>query len=457
MTAWTRTGQSFLLPNYQIISLFKTADLAAIKKQCPVYCLEEEGESVEKQNTSSIMLQPKAYSFLKSFGTGASLLLYKSSPKVEKICQELSINILSSPSWIRDPFEDKKEFRVLGKKAGLKLIPGETLLIDDLNKKRFKHLVKKYGPELVFQLPDYKVGGGIGTFFIRQRADWREFLGFVDRRRKKGKKLVWLNITKFIKGTTASISACVTKQGIICGLVQIQLVDVEEARAFKARSGVWVGHDWGWKSFSPKVQQKAEKIAKTLGAFMHKKGYKGVFGIDLAIDEQDEVWPVECNARYTAAFPLYSMMQSLNNEPNFDTFHLLEHLKIDYEFDLKALQKVYYQPKQAAHLVMHNQERKWVRVDGDLKAGVYKYIKEKLIWQRPGFSLQDLKDEDEFCLCDRAAIKGRVLKPGERLVRVLFKTKIALSCNRLNTWASGVCQAVYKEYKLKVIPSRTVK
>lgn len=468
VTAWTRTGPAFLLPNYSIVCLLETTDLESIRQKCRVRSLEKDfginPEEVGKQNTSSILGQSKVYSWLKSLEEGASLVIYKSTKKTEKICQELGIRILTNPGDIANPFEDKKEFRVLGRKAGLRLIPGETLLIDDFNGEKYQYFKKKYGPKLVFQLPDYKVGGGIGTLFINSRDDWREFIAFVGRRRKEGKDLIWVNATKFIKGVNASISACATKHGVLCGLVQTQLIDIPEAKAFKGRSGVWCGHDWGcgrmFKSLKGlKVQEKAEKIAKTWGSFMHKKGYKGMFGIDLMIDENEEVWPVECNSRYTGGFPAYAMMQSVYNEVNFDVFHLLEHLEIDYDLDLDKTQKLYRQPKIGAHLVLRNQTRKWVAVQRTVKAGVYKWKMEdgrwKMEWQRQGFAMQDLRGKGEFCLVDRTPLKERVLYPGERLVRVLFKDKIAVSSSRLNDWASGVCKKIYESYELKVIPSRT--
>jgi len=462
VSAFTRTGPAFLLPNYGIICLQDTSDLEAIRKKCKVYCLESDFgidlAKLKKQNTSSIMKIPQVSSLLKSLGKGTSLLVYKSTNKVEKICHKLGIKVLASPCFVRDPFEDKKEFRVLGKKAGLRMIPGETLLIDDFNANQFEVFKRKYGTKLVFQLPDYKIGGGIGTFFVKTRDEWREFKAFVSRRRTEGKALIWVNVTKYITGTAGSITGCVTKNGVLCGLVQTQLIDIPEATAFKGRSGVWCGHDWGFKQFSTKIQRGGEKLCRTLGQFMGQKGYKGVFGIDLAIDEKnEEVWPVECNSRYTGAFPVYSMMQDIYGEPSFDVFHLLEYLEIDYKVDLAKIQEMYRQPKAAAHVIMHNQERKWVKIGGEVKGGVYKFEKGKLVWQRPGFSLQDLQDREEFCLVERAPYKAKILKPGERLVRVLFKDKIALSSNKLNDWASAVCKKIYRAYQLQPIPSRTKK
>lgn len=457
VTAFTRTGPAFLLPHFSILCSFETADLKSIRQVCPVYSLEKDfrAAKLKKQNTSSIIIQPQVYSFLKSLGPETSLSVYKSTKKVEKICQKLGIEILSNPSFIRDPFENKKEFRILAAKAGLKLPPGETLLINKLDEGKYQELVKKYGPELVFQLTDYKIGGGVGTFFVKKKADWRRFKAFVDHRRKRGKKLAWVGITKFIKGEAASISGCVTQYGVLCGLVQTQLIDVPEATIKVNRNGVWCGHDWGFRQFSRKVQEKAEKIAKTLGSFMHKKGYKGVFGLDLVIDEErEEVWPVECNSRYTGGFPVYSMMQRLYGEPSFDAFHLLEFLEIDYDLDFQKIQDLYRQPKIGAHLILSNREGKRVSVEEEVKGGVYKLKNDQLVWQKPGFSLQHLKNKDEFALVDRAAIKGRILKSGERLARVLFRDKIAANGDRLSKKASLICKKIYQRYALKPTEKR---
>lgn len=459
VSAWTRTGPAFLLPNYHIICLLETAELDAIRKKCKVRSftknLSIDPESLAKKNTASILKNKKVQSFLRSLGPHISLLLYKSSKSVEKICRKLDIKILAPGSEIRDPFEDKKEFRILGKKAGLRLIPGETLMINDFNQLKYAEMRQKYGSRLVFQLPDYKVGGGIGTFFIEDDEDYQQAMGFIKRRRRAGKKLIWINVSKRIEGTAGSICACVTRHGVLCSLVQTQLVDVPQARAFAGRSGVWLGHDWAWKTFSLRIQKRAEAVARTLGAYMHQLGYRGMFGVDLVIDEKkEEVWPVECNARFTGGFPAYSMMQVVHGEVPFDAFYLLEFLNLDYDLDLDAMQKQYRKPKIGSHIILHNQERKWVRAGGRVQGGVYRMVDKELVWQRPGFCMQDIENEEEFVICDRCPNKGMVLKPGERLARLLFRTKICQSDDRLLAWAAKLCRRVYRKYELREISSR---
>ncbi len=435
--------------------------MKAIRKKCRVYSFAKnfgiDPLSLRKKNTISILKHKKVRRFLKSLPHSPSLLIYKSSKAVENVCAKMKIPVLANASEIRDPFEDKKEFRVLGKKAGLRMIPGETMLINDLDERKYREMRQKYGTELVFQLPDYKVGGGIGTFFVPNRDKYTQTMAFVQRRRLAGKQLMWVNVTRLIKGIAASICACVTKYGVLCSLVQIQLVDVAEARAFEGRSGVWLGHDWGWKTFSSTVQRRAEKKARILGAYMAKLGYRGMFGLDVVVDDEDQVWPVECNARFTGGFPVYSMMQAVYGEIPFDAFHLAEWLDLDYKINLDQVQEQYRQPKIGAHIILHNQEKKWVKVTREVKSGVYQLREGRLEWLRPGFAFQDLQKPEEFMLCDRVPQKGNVLKPGDRLVRVVFKDKVAIACNQINEWAGQVCKRIYKAYQLKEIPSRTKK
>jgi len=460
VTSFTRTGPIGLLPNYTIMALLETADIDIIRQKCRVIGLEKDlsiqPDQIGRQNTASILKQIKVQEFLTSLGQDLSLLVYKSSPQVEKICLSLGIKILAPQSSIRDPFEDKAQFRILGQQAGLKLIPGETLLIDDLTEAKFSQLRQAYGGKLVFQLTDYKIGGGIGTLFINSFNDYFEAIEFIKRRRAEGKELQTVNVTQFIQGTAASISACVTKQGTLCGLLQTQLIDVPEAKAFKGRSGVWCGHDWGWKQFRSELQLQAEQIATKLGQLMFKRGYKGMFGLDLIVDQvKKTIFPVECNARFTGAFPPYSMLQAKQNLIPFDAFHLVEFLGLDYQLDLTKIQAQYRQPMIGAHLIMRNQTRKWVKINGDLKAGIYKLINNQLVYQRPGFSLADLRQPDELALVDRVPKPGWILKPGERLTRVLFNQPIATSASSLNSWAKQVCRQITASYQLEVIKSRT--
>lgn len=451
--AFERIMPGFFYPKFSIVALFETEDLKRVRKFFPVLTIMKDfgGVLPPQINALHILKNILVQDYIKSLEE-PRLWVYRSTRGVEKICQSLGVDILASPACVRDPFEDKKEFRILGKEAGLKMIPGENLRIDDLEEEKFKIFQKNYGPRLVFQLTDYDVGGGRGTFFVDSKNDFLRFKEFVIKRREK-RELEFVNVCRRIEGVAGSISACVTSHGVLCGLVQTQVIDQPSLCNLEGRSGVWAGHDWS-RRFPNQTQTKAEAIARRLGEFMAKKGYRGVFGIDLAIDGSGEVWPVECNSRVTGAFPPYSMMQIESGEIPMEVFQVLEFLGIPYKIDFGAIQDSYRQKKKAvSHLVMHNLLRKWVRVGGEVKTGVYKVEKEKVEWVRDGFTIFDIKDgEHELVLTNIEAREGSVVNPCFRIGRLLFKRQVTDKGGNLLPEIEEVVKRIYAKFQLSPVP-----
>ena len=199
----------------------------------------------------------------------------------------------------------------------------------------------------------------------------------------------------------------------------------------------------------------------------------------MVVDEAGRVWPVECNSRYTGAFPMYTMMQINNKEIPLDVWHLLEWLGVDYEMDIDEVQKLGRGEKQGAQLLLHNLERKTVTATKTVKAGMYRIAPQPvrraqsfatpldvpsgvspdilrasvtdgaIQYVRPGFSLLDIKSEDEFVLCDRVAGEESVLKPAERLGRLVFKRQVVDEKGSLLPEIREVVRAVYDRYNLR--------
>ncbi len=446
VTAFPRSALGYLLPDYLILCLLETADLEAIRKISKVVSLQKDLKVSlpEKFNTSEMLQLVEAKKFLED--KKASLFLYKASTRSNRLAKEMGLEVLSTPGEIRRVFENKKEFRVEAQKAGLNLVPGETLLVDDLTESKWEGYRKSLGERLVFQLPDYTVGGGLGTFFVKGMEDFKEFRDFVERRREV-REIEIVNVTKYIEGKQASMTGCATKFGTVTSVLQTQVMDQPELAGLAGRSGVWLGHDWHIK-FSEKERLAAEEQCQRWGEYIFKKGYKGIFGLDLVIDEQGGVWPIECNSRYTGAFPVYTMMQLDNGEMPIDVWHLLEWLGVDYEMDISEVQKVAREPKKGAHLVLHNIERKFVTSTKTVKAGVYQVRDEGLEWVRGGFSLMDIKSKEEVVLCDKVMGENSVLKPAERIGRLIFKRQVIDEKGRLLPEIQRLVKQVYSQFEL---------
>ena len=70
---------------------------------------------------------------------------------------------------------------------------------------------------------------------------------------------------------------------------------------------------------------------------------------------------------------------------------------------------------------------------------------------RQGFSLLDIENENEFVLCDRVPTEDMVLKPAERLGRLIFKRRIVTDEGELLDWTRRVVKAVYDKFELAVV------
>lgn len=463
VNAFPRAGIANLVNDYQILCIQESSDLEFIRKKIKTISLKGDIKGrVNKLNTLSLLRHGEVQKYIESLGRNVNLFVYRSSERIEAIADKLGVRILSNRSKIRDVYEDKWEFRGLAEKAGLRIIPGEQMMIDQFGAELFEDMQKKYGPKLVFQITDYKKGGGIGTFFINHLKDFEKFHGYVKRRRKDGRNLQRVNVTKFIEGESASINGCITRYGVLTSLVQRQIVDVRGVVGYYGRSGVFCGHDWG-ERYSEEINKKARKLVKDLGELMRDGGYRGIFGIDLVVNRStNEVSMVECNPRYTGAFPVYSMMQAENGEIPMDAWHLLEQAGVDYEMDFDEVQKSYYQVKWGAQLILHNLERAWVKVGGEVKPGVYQLRRVKSKghivneeWVRDGFTYQDLKSEDELVLTDGVSKQGMKLKPGARMGRVIFKREVMK--NEENELQEEVRRAMidlYQRFKLEKVKKK---
>ena len=335
------------------------------------------------------------------------------------------LRLLSSPGYIRKPLEDKKVFRVEAQTAGIKIPRGENLTLEQLTETRWDQFKQALGEQLVFQLTDYSTGGGQGTFFINNRADWQKFWEFTNSPERK-KELKFVNVCERVAGRAASITGCATRHGVVTGVLQTQIMDQPELVGFRGRSGVWLGHDWNVR-FSETAQLNAEKLCQTWGRHIYQKGYKGIFGLDVVVggaaaSQADEVTAIECNSRYTGAFPVYTMLQLSQGEMPLDVWHLLEWLGLDYDLDLAAVQAVSRQAKPGAHLVLHNLKDEPVKVPGAVKAGVWGI--RPINYLRPGVSLLEIKSDDEFVLCDRIPNQNQIVKPAERMGKLIFKCRV---------------------------------
>ena len=463
ITAFNRIGPALSFSNHEIVCYKWGSDLEALERLCPIHAIQRDfpEEDITKLNTLAILKHPGVTRYLQGLGK-FGIFIYRTTERVDRLCEEHGWRVFANPHRIRDRFEDKRSFFKIVRAIGLPVIPGEQWEIDRVDEDEYLRLTKRVGERLVFQLTDFSLGGGKGTYFVNTLSDFKKFKRSAEERLETS-ELRFVNIVRYVEGVPASITGCVTRHGVLTAVVQTQVMDVPELVKLRERRGIWRGHDWSFGHYSSSIERQADRIAKRLGAYMYQDGYKGIFGVDLAIDKKTQkVYPVECNPRYTGGFPVYSFLQRRVEEIPLDVFQLLEFFDLNYKMDFAAMDASWKQPKEGAHLVLHNKETElWVQATGDLPAGVYRLKRSassvkrsgfELEWVREGVTPLDIHEPNEFVFTDGCPKLGGLVKPHLRCGKLIFGRSILDGrYDRLNDWARAIVESVYHSLDLRPV------
>lgn len=467
-SAWPRIITSYYFPKFKTICLNDSQDDEYIRRMgVDVFSLRKKDPKIEvsPQTPGRILNTELVKKYIKDLNEPFSFLVYKSSTFLEKVCAENGWNFIGNKKDHREIYENKKIFKEILREIGVEAIPGENLLIDDLTDTKFIWYQEKLGQKnLVLQLAEMTYGGGSGTFFIDDVSQLGEFRERVVQIRKnfegKKKKIETVNVAPFITGTSSSISCCATFKGTLSGPIQTQIIDVYQVTAKEpGRSGKYAGTDWSYRKYSTSSQKQADFIAQKFGEYLYKHGYKGIFGIDLIVEESGKVWPVECNPRDTDAFPVVSMLMMDAGCVPLDVFHNLELLGVEYDFDFEEVNNSYkLKPFEASQIIIENRLNSPCYIRGFVKAGVYTLEDQSLKFVREGFSLFDIKNEDEVLIAEGVPKEfgDRGYSVSGRILRMIKRGGIIQKEGLLRDNVSRVVEAIYSQLDLVGVPSGLV-
>ena len=457
--AWPRIVSSYFFPKYEIVSFRDRGENDYISQSgIKIFSVlkNDPRAMIDALSASQIISCPVVDRFLKEKKEIFRLLIYKSNAVLEKVLEEKGWQIIGNKSEVKNQYEDKRIFREVLKKVGIEPIPGKNIRIEELTEEKFVDYQNKFGQKnLVLQLAEVTYGGGSGTLFINDAKDLRIFRQrVVDIREKlegKKKKIETVNICPYINSISSSIGCCATRYGTYCGPIQTQVIDITEVGTNKKnRSGNFAGHDWSFRHWPESIQKQADEIARKFGDYIYTHGYRGIFGLDLLIDEKNnKVWPMECNPRFTDAFPMLSLLYMGVGLIPFDVFHILELLNIDYQIDFEQQQAKYRQRFDYSQILLHNILEEESINTGIFKAGVYRVNNNDLEYLRPGFAPFHLQADNEFLFTEGVPkIPGEIFGDMGRVCRLIKKGPILDKINGLSPNTKQIIELAYSKFKL---------
>jgi len=454
ITAYSRITPAYLLHPYYILTLRKTLDISVLRKKADIFCLEEElGEPVWENgfNSASLLAHPSINKFLINLRDPKYLLLYQSYPELETMARNEGWFRLANPAAIRTRVNERSFFLGMVNELRLNHIPYNISPIDSLYTRDYDHWAKKIGPKFVTQFSEIRQGGGRGTFFIRNKVDYQRLQHRLSGGIWRGIKLLSFTIRKYMEGTAASLTLCLTRHGILFSDLQRQLIDLPYCDDVP-ENGIFCGHSWGDTSWSSHIKDEAIRQARLIGEYLSGLGYKGILGIDLLIDEKEKrVYPLECNPRLTGAFPMLSQLHLKSHIIPMEVFHVLEFLDLPYHINVQEINSQYHAPLKGSHIILFALSGMIRFTKQDMVAGLYECDpdSEKIFYVKEAMDYDEIRNERQFIIIDGPPdTSGKDFgsqDPLFRLCRILFSYPVVDNAGTFSKHAMRVIERIYEK------------
>lgn len=393
-----------------------------------------------KQYGNSVAKLSRSKKFVNSFKSDSKRKFVMYSPLDPPYKINPLAFLMNSPT-IAHAYENKRYFR--DEFADLIRMPEyEICYMSDLDKvSAYAVLEEKYS---AFMLQDEESSGSKGTYAIKNLDEYVVAVKSL-KKYSRGRTIV---VSKFVPGEAASIQVCITKYGIFSGGIQKQLIDSQYLGNTKLEgANKWGGGEVGG-DYPDIIHHQTQEIASIIGSELASHGYRGVFGIDLIITPNNEVYSIEINARLTGYSHIISELQMKNGKIPFMLLHALELGNLKYEVtDTTALPSSNRYKKRASLMILNNTLDEELVLKHYIRPGMYKQVGNKVEFIKDSFTLQSLKGEDTMLIMSRHA-QGDGVERGRRILKVMKYGKVMAKDGDLNAKGRATIEAIKNTFEL---------
>lgn len=392
--------------------------------------------SLKTAGLKNLMRSKRFAEYVKSEGKRKYVLYSPFAPpyKVNPL-----VYLMNSPT-IAHAFENKRYFR--DEFADLIRMPEYIIRhLGELDKAASYHELKEELGSFVMQ--DEESSGSKGTYMIHTQDDYLKAVRAL-KKYSQGRSIV---VSKFVKGETCSIQVCITKYGVFSGGIQRQLLASKHLCDPKSDGGAkWCGGELG-ADYPEFVQHQAREIASVVGSELASHGYKGIFGVDLIVTPDDNVYAIEINARHTGYSFLISDMQLKEKRIPFILLNLLELGNYDYEVtDSDALPSSWSYKRPVSYMIINNKSEDEITLTSEVKPGIYTITSDGLVFKKPAHSLTQLTTKNEVLILSRFT-KGSVIGGSKRILK-LVRLGTCMKSGDLNKDNQQLVAKVTKHFNL---------
>lgn len=281
---------------YYIVSNKTTASLE-FHARAPDNIVLIEGEDI--LDTHELLERPEARDLIKK--TRGNVLVFKNTPLIERICEREKLNLLNPSATLAQKVEDKiSQIAWLGELAAF-LPPHEITACKELRYDKQPYIIQFNHAH-----------SGEGTALVKNKAEL-ELLRkkFPNRDVRK---------TDFIAGPIFTNNNIVTDSGVLRGNISYQITGLHP---FTDLPFSTIGNDWGLPKIllSKEQRMRYTEIAEKIGEKLRREGWRGLYGIDVILDEETrDIRLLEVNARQPASTTFESVLQQETDKEGVTVF-----------------------------------------------------------------------------------------------------------------------------------------
>lgn len=352
------------------------------------------------------------------------------------------IYIMNSPT-IAHAYEHKRYFR--DEFAELITMPEHVVRrLEELDADMYTELEVLFGNKFVIQ--DVESFGSKGTHIVSSRAEYDRAVKTLNQTSFSGSVVV----SEFIDGQPYSVQVCVTKYGIFTGGLQRQLIDGKYlCNPDLPGATRWCGGELGGQA--PEIlKHRTQEIATVVGSELASHGYRGIFGIDLLITPNNDVYAIEINARLTGYTHILSDMQFAKGKIPFSLLHTLELGNLKYEVDdLEALPTMNSVNDPFSYLILNNFLDHAFEFKKDVTSGIYEFGEdEEIHYVKPSFRIGDLESSNQFILFSSRR-KGDKVEAGKRILKVIKPGRSMTEAGDIDEHHQKLVEAIKRYFEIE--------
>ncbi len=426
-------------PNIHLLSAYKENWVSYFddlkNKYSHIYGTNQnESNKADKAKTENIFEQPE-WKEIKHNLKINNLLVYKPFKKIGQIEQSQNLNILCNSYNLFKKLENKITFR----KNFSEFIPFPPYRFSTVKKLKekdsFIKLKNKYGK---FVIQDEELSGGWGTYIVNSKKEFNEAVSSLPQKNS-------VVVSKYIKGESASVQACIYNKQVLNTPMQRQLVGLP---ALTRRTGQFVGGQWTPGDYSDKQQRKVEEMVKATGKKLLDLDYKGIFGLDIIIEkETDRIYILEMNARMTGVTPIINMIQMSSNLFPFINYHISSFLPNHKQKIPINKHRTSISDSNISYLILTNTEPCCIKLKKELLPGLYMYNKNKIEHQKITTSLADLHNDNQFLLLGIPNKNTKIKQNSKRVIRFIKRGPALKQNNQLNELSKNIVRLIKEKFE----------